>query len=312
MSPTRREFLAAGLAAGAGASAVLASPMALFGAKRPKGEGAVEIGVCAPPAHLDDIVRYGFNYLEPAAADIAAMDETTFQNFKARVLASPVRCESFNSLIRRRELRVVGDDVERLNLIGYLEEDLQRCSDLGGQVVVWGSAGSRNVPPGFSRARAEDQIADFLQLAGNIAQPKGLIIAIEPLRHQESNILNTGAEALRMVRRVNHPSVKMIIDFYHLSEERESPEILWEARKEIVHFHFANPNGRVWPRNPSEDPGYAPFFAQLRRLVVQARWRGGLSIEARGTFADDAAASLAFFHRELGVLMAPPPTGAPA
>jgi sugar phosphate isomerase/epimerase len=264
----------------------------------------VQIGVCASPAHLDDVVRYGFGYLEPAAAAIAAMDETTYQDFKSRVRASPVRCLAFNSFIRQRELKVVGDTVPRLELIGYMEEDLQHCSELGGQVVVWGSAGSRNVPPGFSRARAWNQIADFLWMAGDIAQPKGLFIAIEPLRRQESNILNTGAEALRMVRQVRHPNVKMIIDYYHLSQERESPEILWEARKEIVHFHFANPHGRVWPRRLDEDAGYPAFFAQLRRLVTKAHWRGGLSIEARGSFAQDAAASLQFFRRELGPLMA--------
>lgn len=294
---SRRKFV--NVTARAGLAAGLFRPLAAA-ARR----GQIQIGVCAATSHFDDIVRYGFDYLEPAAAAIAAMDETTYQAFKSRVLASPVRCEAFNSFLRRPDLKVVGDDVRRLDLIGYLEADLQRCAELGGQVVVWGSARSRNVPPGFSRARAWNQIVEFLHMAGDIAQPKGLVVAIEPLRSQESNILNTGAEALRMVRQVAHPNVKMIIDYFHLSQEHESPEILWEARKEIVHFHFANPHGRVWPRSPGEDAGYAPFFAQLRKLIIKTHWRGGLSIEARGTFAQDAAASLAFFHQELGAVAA--------
>jgi sugar phosphate isomerase/epimerase len=161
--------------------------------------------------------------------------------------------------------------------------------------VVWGSAGSRNVPSGFSRERAWQQIQSFLRMAGDAARPRGLIIAIEPLRKQESNILNTGAETLRLVREVHHPNVKMIIDYYHLRVENEDPEIVWKARKQIVHFHFANPSGRVWPKSPTEDLVYGRFFQMVKKI----KYRGGISIEARGTFENDGPNSLAFFHQEL-------------
>jgi D-psicose/D-tagatose/L-ribulose 3-epimerase len=94
---------------------------------------------------------------------------------------------------------------------------------------------------------------------------------------------------------VDHPNVKMIVDYYHLAQEHEDPQILETARDAIVHLHFANPNGRVWPKDPAEDPGYAPFFAMVKNIG----FRGGLSIEGRGTFEADAAASLAFFRKEL-------------
>ena len=107
--------------------------------------------------------------------------------------------------------------------------------------------------------------------------------------------INTGAEAFRLVRDVGDPNVKMIIDYYHLAQEHEDPQILETARDAIVHLHFANPAGRVWPKDPAEDPGYAPFFAMVKKIG----FRGGLSIEGRGTFEADAAASLEFFRKEL-------------
>lgn len=255
--------------------------------------GEIKIGVCGPSRQLPEAVRYGFDYLELPAAEIADMDEAAFQSFKQAVLSSPIRCESFNSFIRK--LRVVGDDVQRQELDAYLESTLERCRQLGGKIIVWGSASSRNVEEGYSRERAWEQIQSFLRRAGDIARPKGLVIAIEPLRRQESNIINTGAEALRLVHEVHHPNVKMIIDYYHLCEENEDPEIVWKARKEIVHFHFANPRGRVWPKDPSEDAEYARFFEMVKKIGFQ----GGMSIEARGSFEKDAAASLAFFRQEL-------------
>ncbi len=255
--------------------------------------GTVKIGVCRGSRELENAAKYGFDYLEPAAAEIAEMNEGAFHSFHERVLASPIRCESFNSFVRK--LRVVGEDVHEAELRDYVEKTLERCRQLGGKVVVWGSAGSRNVAPGYLRERAWEQIKSFLHLAGEVAKPKGLVIAIEPLRKQESNIINTGAEGLKLVREVGHPNVRMIIDFYHLRVENEDPQIVWEGRNEIVHFHFANPNGRVWPKSPAEDPVYGRFFEMVKKI----KFEGGISIEAKGNFEDDAAASLAFFKQEL-------------
>lgn len=254
----------------------------------------IEIGVCAPTWALDQAARYGFDYLEPPAATISAMSESGFQAFKTKVLASPVRCECFNNLINQPGLGVVGDDVHWDRLREYLNHTLARCRQLGGTTVVWDRPGSRNVPPGYSREKAWRQIQEFLHRAGDIALRYHIMIAVEPLRPLESNIINTGAEALQLVREVNHPNIKMALNYYNLRREKENLDIIWKARKEIVHFYFANPHGRLWPKSPAEDPEYGEFF----ELVKKIHFRGGISIKARGTFAQDAAASLTFFREE--------------
>jgi len=254
----------------------------------------VEVGVCGSIDDFGKAEQFGFDYFEPAAAAVAALSEPAFADFQARVSKSRIRCECFNSFIRT--LVVVGPKVDRDALAAYMNSALDRCRALGGSIVVWGSASSRNVPEGYSRDQAWQQIKTFLSLAGDLAKSRKIAIAIEPLRKQESNIINTGAEALRLVREVNHPNVKMIIDYYHLRQENEDPEILVQARDSIVHLHFANPNGRVWPKNPAEDPVYGRFF----ELVKRSGFRGGISIEGKGTFDLDAAASLEFFRKELG------------
>ncbi|HWC18236.1 MAG TPA: sugar phosphate isomerase/epimerase family protein, partial [Terriglobales bacterium] len=210
-------------------------------------------------------------------------------------LASSLPCRSFNGLIRRPDLKVVGEQVSLSAVSDYLEPCMARCRKLKASVVVWGSAASRNVPQGFSRDRALEQIATFLQMAGEIARRHDLVIAIEPLRHQESNILNTGGETLKMVRKVKHPNVRMIIDYYHLRQENEDPRIVEEARHEIVHMHFANPNGRLWPHDLSEDDHYTTFFQYLKKTG----YSGGISIEGKGSFDADGAASRQFFRQAL-------------
>lgn len=137
----RRQFLAA-LGATLGAGAI---PLTAHSGKK------VKLGVCANAATFPKVVHYGFDYIEPAAADIAAMSESGFGDFKQQVIASPIRCECFNNFIR--SLRVDGDNVNSDALRNYMEIALTRCRELGGTIVVWGSSGSRNVPPGFSRIK---------------------------------------------------------------------------------------------------------------------------------------------------------------
>ena len=278
----RRSFLKATLSASALAAAPVVS----------KAE-AVEIGVCAGTEDLGKAERWGFDYLEPAAAAIAALSATEFERVRQQVLASRLRCRSFNSLIRT--MQVVGPEANLDAVPIYLNAALDRCRQLGARVVVWGSASSRNIPAGHSREQAWQEIKRFLQRAGDIAKSHELVIGIEPLRKQESNIINAGAEALRLVDEVKHPNVKMIIDYYHLRMENEDPDILVRARQHVVHLHFANPNGRRWPKSVDDDPEYGRFF----QLVKQIGYTGGLSIEARGTFEEDGAASLAFLRSEL-------------
>src|SRR5262252_9124878 len=244
---TRRTFLG-------GAAAAFTCPAAWAGAR----SVSVKVGVCTR-----DVVaaaKYGFDYIEPAAAEIAAMSEDQFREFSNIVLDSPLRCHAFNSLIRRPDLKVVGPEVPTSALKEYLEGCLPRCRRLGASIVIWGSAGSRNVPDGFSREQARDQIAAFLGMAAEIARQSHVIVAIEPLRRQESNILNTGAEAL-----------------------------------EIVHLHFANPHGRVWPHDLMEDDHYAAFFGHLKKTG----YSGGISIEGQGSFEKDGRASREFFRQVL-------------
>lgn len=285
---SRRTFLAAA----AGATSALTS----FA-----GFGKYIFGVAAPASDFDNSVRYGFDYHEAHVWEVAKMPEGEFQRFKDHVLASPIRCRRFNLFIASwgdsdsPAIRVVGPDVNANVIRAYVEKSLARCRQLGGEIVVWGSAASRNVPEGFSRERAWAQIQDFLRMIDPIARSQKITIAVEPLRSAESNILNTGAETVKMVREVNLPNVKMMIDYFHLRSMNEDPEILWTARDEIVHLHFSNPHGRAWPRDPGEDPEYSHFFGLIKKIG----YTGGISIEAIGKYEESAAAALALLRREL-------------
>src|SRR3954462_3195249 len=103
---TRRAFLA-GLAV---------TPFSVAANRIPE---KIKVGVCTQDS--TDAAKYGFDYIEPSAATIAAMSDDEFRDYAAEVLASPIRCEAFNGLIRRSDLKVVGNDTSLSALRDYLE-----------------------------------------------------------------------------------------------------------------------------------------------------------------------------------------------
>src|SRR5579859_5211143 len=103
----RRSFLKAGVSAG-----VLAARPGV------SKTGTVEIGICAGAEDLGKAERWGFDYLEPAAAAIAALNEAEFERVRRQVMDSRLRCRSFNSLIRT--MQVVGPDASLDAVSNYL------------------------------------------------------------------------------------------------------------------------------------------------------------------------------------------------
>jgi sugar phosphate isomerase/epimerase len=77
---------------------------------------------------------------------------------------------------------------------------------LGVRLIVFGSSGARQVPEGFSKKEAFEQLVDFGKRTGPEARARDITIAIEPQRREESNIINNTAEALAWVEAVTTPT----------------------------------------------------------------------------------------------------------
>jgi sugar phosphate isomerase/epimerase len=149
------------------------------------------------------------------------------------------------------------------------------------------------VPDGFPKEEAFKQLVAFGKRIVPEARAQGITVVIEPLRSQESNIINTAREGFELVKAVGDPNFELLIDFYHLASEKEDPAIILEAREHLRHLHVANPQGRVFPLTWDEFD-YAPFFANLRRIGYVGR----ISIEASSRdIPTDAPRAIALLRR---------------
>jgi len=241
----------------------------------------VQVGYCTSLKNAEAAKAAGFDYVEVSATEVAALSDADFEAAAARLKQEGIATPSAN-LFLPQTIKVVGPDVDVAQQTAHVKKVMTRLSKLGVEILVFGSGGARRVPEGFSRDEAWTQLVDFSRRAADEARRHGITITIEPLRRQETNIVNTAAEGLQLVEAVNHPNFQLMIDFYHLASEHEDPAIVLKAKDHLRHLHFANPQGRVFPQKWDEYD-YAPFFANLKAIGYDKR------ISMEGSTTDLAA-----------------------
>lgn len=236
----------------------------------------------------------GFDYLELPLAQMTQLSAAQFDALRARMRAAGMACETCNNFFPTN-MRLTGPQVDMPAVLAYVQKALDRAAALGAEYVVFGSGPAKQVPPGFGLDEGFAQIVRLLQAIGPMAAQRGLGIVIEPLRQAECNLINTFAEGVRLARAVDHPAVRVLVDYYHLATEREPAENIAQWGREFLrHVHFARLQGRTYPRDVAEDAGYPPFFAALRQAGYEKR----ISCEAYSEdFAQDAPRALAFLKR---------------
>ncbi len=253
--------------------------------------GRVQIGVCVDADRFEAAQAAGFDYVEVNASKVAALTDDEFEQLAGRVAQLKIPVAAANVFLPGA-IKLTGPEVDPARQMAYITAALGRLKRLGVKVQVLGSGGARRVPDGFSRDDAFNQLVDFCRRLAPVARENGITIAVEPLRKQETNIINTAREGLVLVKAVDRPEIRLLVDYYHLAEEGESADIIAEAGPLLAHTHIANPKGRVFPLNADESP-YTGFFSNLCKIGYQGR----LSVEASTKdFASEAPQALAMLR----------------
>lgn len=232
------------------------------------------LGICAPIERISEAARLGFDYIECGLSGLAALSEDEFERLAEMALAAPIPVMALNVMLPA-SLKVTGPTVSYSEIEAYLARAFRRAARLGARTIVFGSGGARSVPEGFPMSEAVEQLATFLRLADGHAQRHGLTIAIEPLRRQESNVINLVSEAVLISSLLGLPHVKVLGDTYHMAMTGEPLASLTQAGALLRHVHLANPLGRVYPK-----AGDGEDYAQVFRALEAAGYEGGVSIEA--------------------------------
>jgi sugar phosphate isomerase/epimerase len=154
------------------------------------------------------------------------------------------------------------DPVVRRTTAQYLRALVHFCGDVGGRVMVFGSPKQRWVSDETPRERAWEWTVEAYRWVMPDARDRGVILCMEALPPPESNFILNAAEAAAMVRAVDHPNFRLMLDVKSMcAEDRPIPEIIREHAPLLEHFH-ANDANRRGPGFGETD--FRPIAAALR------------------------------------------------
>jgi sugar phosphate isomerase/epimerase len=165
------------------------------------------------------------------------------------------------------------DAAIRRRTADYLVELARGCADLGGDVMVFGSPAQRRISAGGTKEQAADYAVDtFRQAAAGIAD-FGVRLCLEPLAAPEADFINTCAEAVALLDRIDHPTFVLHLDVKAMSaEETPIPELIRRHADRTGHFHANDPNRR--------GPGFgAVDFVPIFQALGEVDYRGWVSVE---------------------------------
>ena len=137
------------------------------------------------------------------------------------------------------------DKAVRQKTVAYLDELIDFCGDLGGTVMIFGSPKQRNTVGGATVEEAKQYFVEGLAAVADHAQQRGVKILVEHLDHTQTDVVNTLEEALDIVKRVNHPAIRMMFDFHNTADETEPFDVLVKRYYDYIeHVHVQEMDGK--------------------------------------------------------------------
>ncbi|QDT69222.1 D-tagatose 3-epimerase [Planctomycetes bacterium MalM25] len=117
------------------------------------------------------------------------------------------------------------------------------CAEVGGKVLVLGSPQQRNLLPGVTLEEATDHAVSVLKPAVRRCEERRVTLALEPLGPAEGDFLNTAAEGMALMERIDSPACRLHLDIKAMASEAEPiVEVVRANAAHTAHFHANDPN----------------------------------------------------------------------
>jgi len=258
--------------------------LAKWGRRRPN--GGMRFAICSEifkewafDRTCDFVREAGYEAIEiapfqfkPLITDITAADREYMRQTaeKAGLVVSAIHWV----LAYTEGFHVTHPDCEvRMRTGEYLQAAVDFCADLGGKYVIFGSPKRRDLLPGVTREQGGDWALESIAPAVERGAERGVTFCLEPLGPNESNFLNTAAEAIELVRRLPSPHFQIMLDVKAMSTEgKPIGDVIREASGSFKYLHVNDPN--------LKGPGFgAVDFVPIGKALREVGYDGFASVE---------------------------------
>lgn len=164
------------------------------------------------------------------------------------------------------------DDAVRNRTWDYIGDLIDFCADMEAEVMVFGSPKQRSAKDaGISVAEAIKRLQDGLARVAPHAKRSGVKILLESLDHTQTDVINTLAQTLEVIKQVNHPSIQTMFDFHNTADETEPFDLLIRKYYPYIHHvHVQEMDGKYMGTGTGST-AYVKALQTLKELKYQ-KW----------------------------------------
>jgi D-psicose/D-tagatose/L-ribulose 3-epimerase len=217
--------------------------------------------------------KWGFQTVELAIEDPADIDPA---HVRSELDKHGLACSSVCACMGPgRDLR--GTPEEQKNGMTYMKALIDQMVVLGCPSLigpVYSVVGKANaVEPAQQKKEWGLVVKNLKQLAKH-AEKKGVRICVEPLNRFETDFLNTCQQALKLVKDVGSPALRIHLDTFHMNiEEKNQADAIRKAGKLLGHFHACG-SDRGTPGNDHID------WKPIAKALKDVQYKGDVVIES--------------------------------
>lgn len=156
---------------------------------------------------------------------------------------------------------------------------------------MYSEVGKARQLPEDERRREWDLAVSELRQVSFAAADRGLAIALEPINRFETDLVNTTADSLRMIRDIDHPAAKVMIDTFHMTiEEADIGAAIRAAGKDLIHVQVSENHRGV------TGTGLTPWTS-FRDALREIDYSGSIVIESFTPDNRDLAGAVCIWKR---------------
>jgi D-psicose/D-tagatose/L-ribulose 3-epimerase len=219
---------------------------------------------------IDRAASCGYEYLEIPLIDPKAIDVDQTRRALESAGVKPV-----TSLGLGFDNDVSSDDPAKVRLgEALLNDALGVARDLGSAMlsgVLYSALGK------YPKAATEVGRWNCVQALSRLAEKaraSNITIGIEPVNRYESNLINTGDDALKLIESIGADNMVVHLDSYHMNIEEGPPDLLIERLGDRLGYVHVNESHRGYLGTGSID------FRALFQALAEHDYRGVITFEA--------------------------------
>jgi len=198
--------------------------------------------------YIDKAAKIGFDILEFQAQPLLEMSDDHIRELRKRADDAGIELTYSLGLDPAYDVSSL-DEAKRLGGVKYLQNIIRKMHVGGGTLlsgVSYAGWGCPNVVMDDKRPYLEQSVKSMKEII-KVAEECGVTYCVEAVNRFETCIINTAAEALDYVARIDSPNIGVLLDTYHMNiEENNIGDAIRLVGDKLTSFHTGE-NNRTAP-----------------------------------------------------------------